>query len=108
VRWDPVLGASRYRVYRDGVLRSKRVRAIAYVDSKLSARSTHTYAVAACDPAGCSSRSTAAPAGPLGPCDGPTVEEGPDIQAVLDANPEGTTLCFLPGTYALSAPLAPR
>jgi hypothetical protein len=42
------------------------------------------------------------------PCSGVGVSPGDSVQALLDANPEGATLCFAPGTYRLSSPLQPK
>jgi hypothetical protein len=41
-------------------------------------------------------------------CDGVLLEPGDDVQAMLDAEPVGATLCFAAGTFRLDAPLTPK
>jgi nitrous oxidase accessory protein NosD len=41
-------------------------------------------------------------------CSGISITPGANIQIQLDTSPEGTTLCFAPGTYRLSSQLRPR
>jgi hypothetical protein len=41
-------------------------------------------------------------------CSGVTVPSGSDIQAVIDANPEGAALCVEAGTYRITKPLNPK
>jgi parallel beta-helix repeat protein len=52
------------------------------------------------------------PTGPVGPvhrsCEGVRVTAADDVQAMIDAQPAGTTFCLTAGTYRLRTPLAPR
>lgn len=41
-------------------------------------------------------------------CTGVAVVPRPDVQAVIDANPGGTTFCFQPGTYNISNYVRPK
>jgi hypothetical protein len=41
-------------------------------------------------------------------CEGVVVEPGTDIQSVIDASPEGATLCVHPGVYRITIPLNPK
>ena len=41
-------------------------------------------------------------------CSGVQVRPGDDIQALLNANPEGTTFCLAPGEYRLTTALTPK
>jgi parallel beta-helix repeat protein len=45
---------------------------------------------------------------PTSPCSGVVVTPGQDIQAAIDNNPSGATICLQPGTYRLSSALSPR
>jgi hypothetical protein len=42
------------------------------------------------------------------PCKGVLVEPGSDIQSVIDASPEGATLCVQPGEYRIETALNPK
>jgi parallel beta-helix repeat protein len=108
VLWKPVRGASRYRVYRDGALHARRKHAVSVLDVSLATGGRRRYAVAACRRSRCSPRSAAVSVPTLGPCSGVTIGASQDIQATIDANPPGTTLCLQAGTFALTAPLVPK
>ncbi len=43
-----------------------------------------------------------------GACAGVSVAPGANVQSVLNAKPAGTTFCFQPGTYVLTAPVFPK
>ena len=46
--------------------------------------------------------------GSVGSCTGVVVDPGRDIQAVINANPAGTTLCLAAGTFTTSSPITPK
>jgi parallel beta-helix repeat protein len=55
-----------------------------------------------------STTTTTPPATASYPCSGISVSPGAAVQGLLDANPEGATFCFAPGTYRLASQLRPK
>jgi hypothetical protein len=76
--------------------------------SSTTSSSSSTSTTTTTQPPATTAPPTTAAAAAAYPCSGVSVSPGDNLQARLDANPEGATFCLAPGTYRLSSALAPK
>jgi Right handed beta helix region len=109
LRWRTSAGAATYRIIRNGTRRANGVRRARFRDGAVTRFTAYSYAVAACNSAGCSGRSTTVTAVTRGgACRGVDLTPRNDLQRAIRARGEGTTFCLSSGKYHLPAPIVPR
>jgi hypothetical protein len=109
LRWNSSLGATTYRLLRNGGIRAKGVRSTGFRDGRVSRFTAYSYAVKACNHSGCSLQSaTKTIVTPGGSCSGVHLRATSNVQRAINARRAGTTFCLASGTYHIRSPIIPK